>query len=341
MLKLLSKIYGNVVDSKNRRYDNGSMEIVKCNVPVISVGNLTTGGTGKTPFVILLANFLIESGLRPVIIGKGYLKKRSGYVLVSDGNFVVKDTDLAGDEMFLIAMKVKAPVVAHENKSEAALIAEKHFSPDVIIIDDGFQHRRLHRDIDILLIDKKTLTEEYLLPSGRLREPLSSASRANIVIEIGKIEDDRELKSYLTNNQKVFTAEIAPESLIGLNGKIVDDEGLKNIKEKVIAVSGIANPERFENTLSSIGFNILKHIKFRDHKRYSQYIIEEILKVCKQSGINQIITTEKDYVKIQKYISIFEKNKIDCFILPIKIDIIENKSEFRDYLLSNITGFIR
>ncbi len=339
MLRLLSKIYGSVVNAKNKRYDNGKAEIVKCNVPVISVGNLTTGGTGKTPYVIYLANLLIESGIRPVIIGKGYRKKRSGYVLVSDGSFVVNDPDLSGDEMLLIAKKVKAPVVAHESKSEAALIAEKHFSPDVILIDDGFQHRKLHRDIDILLIDSASLSNQNLLPAGRLREPLSSVSRANIIIETGKIGDDKELRNYLTNNQKVFKAEIIPDSLIGLNGKIIDDEEIIKIKDKVLAVSGIAKPERFENTLTSNGFNVVKHIKYRDHKRYSQYIIEEITAECKKIGVNQIIATEKDFVKIRMYSSIFEKNNIECYVFPIKIEIVDGQNEFRDYILSKIESF--
>ncbi|OGU18262.1 MAG: tetraacyldisaccharide 4'-kinase [Ignavibacteria bacterium GWB2_35_12] len=339
MLQLLSKIYGSVVNAKNKSYDNGKAEIVKCSVPVISVGNLTTGGTGKTPFVIFLAIHLLESGIRPVIIGKGYRKKRSGYVLVSDGSFVVNDPDLAGDEMLLIAKKVKVPVVAHESKSDAALIAEKHFSPDLIIIDDGFQHRRLYRDIDILLIDSDTLTNQNLLPAGRLREPLSAASRADVIVEIGEIAQDEIIKKYLINNQKIFKAVITPETLIGSDGKTIDDDEIKKIKKKVIAVSGIANPERFDNTLLLNGYNVLKHIKFRDHKRYTQFDIDAIIKVCKKEGTDKIITTEKDYVKIQKFISIFEKNNIECCVFPIKIELKENQDEFKDDILSKIEGF--
>jgi len=339
MLQLLSKIYGTVVNAKNKKYDSDSAEIVRCNVPVISVGNLTTGGTGKTPFVIFLANLLIDAGIRPVIIGKGYRKKRSGYVLVSDGNYVVKDPDLAGDEMLLIAKKVKAPVVAHESKSEAALIAEKHFSPDVILIDDGFQHRKLHRDIDILLIDNKTLTEQNLLPAGRLREPLSSATRADVIIEIGKIPYDEILRKYLINNQKIFKSEIVPEALIGLNENTINDEEIKIIKEKVIAVSGIANPERFEISLLFNDYKVVKHIKFRDHKRYFQYNIDAIIAECKKEGIDKIITTEKDSVKIRNFSSIFENNNVECFVFPVKIEIVEKQDEFRDYIVSKIEGF--
>ncbi|MBI5325961.1 MAG: tetraacyldisaccharide 4'-kinase [Ignavibacteriae bacterium] len=332
MLKFLSKIYGSVVESKNRNYDSGKKEIVKCNVPVISVGNLTTGGTGKTPFVIFLANMLIESGFRPVIIGRGYRKKRRGYILVSDGNYIVDDPDLAGDEMFLIAKKVKAPVVAHENKSEAAQIAEKHLSPDLIIIDDGFQHRNLHRDIDILLIDNNTVKEKELLPAGSLREPISSASRADLIVEIGIIENQIEFNYNKSEKQKIFRAEIIPEPLMNLNGSSLQNE----INKDVITISGIANPQRFESSIKSEGFNIVKHIKFRDHKRYTQNDLKFIIQECDNTGINRIITTEKDAVKLNTYKSNFEKNHIDCYIYPIRIEIIEKKKIFRDYILSKI-----
>ncbi|TAL68020.1 MAG: tetraacyldisaccharide 4'-kinase [Bacteroidetes bacterium] len=336
MLQLLSKIYGSIVNARNKKFDEHTSEIVKCNVPVISVGNLTTGGTGKTPFVIFLANMLLESGIRPVIIGRGYKKKRKGYVLVSDGKYVIDNPDLAGDEMFLIAKKVNAPVVAHESKSEAAQIAERHISPDVILIDDGFQHRRLLRDIDILLINNKTLTEQNLLPAGHLREPLSSASRADVIIEIGTIDDDTELRIYLQGKPKIFKANIVSDNIKNLNGVKVNNDNIDKIKQNSIAVSGIANPERFLQSLTNDGFEIIKHITFRDHKRYSQPDIDLILTECKKVNINNIIVTEKDAVKLTKFKSIFENNNVGCYIYPIEIEITENFNEFRNYIKSKI-----
>jgi len=181
---LLSLPYGGAVRARNRLFDSGFLEQQRIGCPVISVGNLTVGGTGKTPMVILLAGMLKDRGLRPAVLSRGYGgKNRADVLVVSDGMRVLAGPDEAGDEPVLIARRLgDVPVLAGPKRVITGRHALEHFSVDAILLDDGFQHRYLHRDLDIVLLDsRQPLGNGFLLPRGPLREPPSALARAGVI----------------------------------------------------------------------------------------------------------------------------------------------------------------
>ncbi len=325
MLGLLSKIYGIAVGKRNTKYDRPGADLYKADVPVVSIGNLSTGGTGKTPFVRLVAEKLIGMGKRPAIIGRGYKKRMNGMLFVSDGAVLNYSAAECGDEMYMLAASIPVPVIAHELKFEAALKAQEIFDIDSIIIDDGFQHRMLHRDLDILLIDKETLINPELLPKGRLREPPESIRRADIVCCRSDMEKS------LIEKVMQFAADIVFYSNKSirpyrLDNTEVTSEDLIILKKGVIAVSGIAKPEGFISLLKNEGFSIVKHLAFGDHFRYKISTAEKIVEECLAHNLINVITTEKDAVKLKIFSEIFDKSNINVYVLPIIVGI--DKGEY-------------
>lgn len=350
-LKLLENIFGHFVERRNNSFNSNRIKRYKAKIPVISIGNISVGGSGKTPFTIELAKLLLENGIKPSVIGSGYKGKSSGGFIVSDGKQIFADASQAGDEMILIAHKVNVPVVIHQKKYEAAKIVENHFKVDVILIDDGFQHRFLQRDLDIVLIDSKTLEQPFLLPRGRLREPLKSLKRADIIclysqndyIKIADyIRKDAEVFYISTKNDGVYNfndycsffsrfcnseqieKSYSPEEKNLMNCyPITQKDEEKNIffktNENFASISSIAQPERFFNSIKD--FNLIHNFIFRDHHQYSEKNVNSIIRNCKKKGISNILTTEKDAVKLHRYKELFDKHLIFVYVFSIKIDI--------------------
>ena len=182
---LLSLPYGGAVRARNRLFDLGVLRQEKVGCPVVSVGNLTVGGTGKTPMVILLAGMLRDRGMRPAVLSRGYGGKSTSDVLVvSDGSQILAGPEEAGDEPVLIARRLKGiPVLAGAKRALTGRYARENFGVDVMVLDDGFQHRWIHRDLDIVLLDsRQPLGNGLLLPRGPLREPPSALERAGVVV---------------------------------------------------------------------------------------------------------------------------------------------------------------
>lgn len=327
MKDLLSSIYGKIVKSRNRAFDDGKVEIVRTNTPVISIGNISAGGTGKTPFSIMLAKKIIDLGYKPCIIGRGYKRKNKSLNVISDGKYILAGIDAAGDEMYMIAKKLPVPVVVDESKSKAAKIAEKELEIDSIIVDDGFQHRKLSRDVDIVLLDDETLKEPFLLPKGRLREPLASLKRADVIAFTEDVDNDV-IEKYARNKIWIKTQIEAGSVFELFSGDILKGEPLIRKMDKCIAVSGLANPKRFDDTLKRAGWNAADHITFADHHHYSMPDLEKISAVCRKKGIKNLITTEKDAVKLTGFREYFEKEDIDCYVFSIEMIIIENEKDF-------------
>lgn len=327
MKDFLSRLYGKIVESRNRAFDRGRVDVISTGIPVISIGNISAGGTGKTPFSIMLAKKIIELGYMPCIIGRGYKRKRSSLNIISDGKDIIAGIDDAGDEMFMIAKKLPVAVVVDESKSKAAKIAEKKLDIDCIIVDDGFQHRKLERDVDIVLLDDETIKKPFLLPKGRLREPLNSLNRAD-VIAFGENINSNIIEEYAQNKIWIKTRTEASTVFEIFSGDILKGEALMRKMEKCLAVSGLANPSRFYDSLESAGWNIIDHVTFADHHNYSKRDIEIIVKICKDKNINCIITTEKDAVKLVGFKDFFEKEHIDCYVFSIEMIIMENEKDF-------------
>ena len=332
MLGLLAKIYESAVRRRNSKFDNNRYEILSCNVPVISVGNLTVGGTGKTPFVELLARYFLKIGKKPAIVGRGYKGKAKGELIVSDGKNIKCNTEEAGDEMMLLAKKLKVPVLVHKIKYLGAKSAEKNFDPDIIIVDDGFQHRKLHRDMDIVLIDKETLQNPALMPKGRLREPLSSLSRADVICFMGVFDISSNLKDIIKDKITIRSTGSAQKPFNLLTDKKITLREKKELEKGIIAVSGIANPGRFVKMLGALKYPVIKQLDFPDHYRYNKQSLKTIYLKCKEMDCLNIAATEKDAVKIEIYKDDIIKNGMNFYIFPFSLKIVDGEKEFHNYL---------
>ncbi len=291
---------------------------------IISVGNITTGGTGKTPAVIYLAQSLLEQNYAIAILSRGYGRKTAGTQLVTDGKTIVNDWRNFGDEATLMSQKLKGiPIVVDENRYRGGLFLIDKFKPDIIILDDGFQHRSLERNIDIVLLNCHDQPKEHkMIPYGNLREPLRHLNRADILIltKSNLIQPS----AYLKNLIKKSTS-LTLSSSVSFKKSFTDTEGQPirvddNIS--VLAISGIADTQSFHTTLELMGVNVRDTIKYIDHHNYAQKDIIEILDKAKKCNADIIVTTEKDIVKLKNY----DFDKFSLVALEIQFQI-ENQSE--------------
>lgn len=308
----LSPLYSSAMKTRTYLYRKGLFKQHRLKVPVISVGNLTMGGTGKTPFVIYLARLLKNKGFNPAVVSRGYRGKSSAAVnIVSDGCSVLLSPEEAGDEPVLIAEKIPSVVVATGKKRyHPATAAVENYQSDIILLDDGFQHLGLYRDLDLVLFDIDHFAgNSRVFPGGELREPVSALNRCDAFILTGHsdVNADRtaKIEELLLNkfpDKRVFAIsrtfsgfyryEFSPTSI----HKTVSAG--QNIPAKVFAFSGIAHPRRFYQMLEAYGVAISATRDFVDHHTYSKNDIAAICKEAAGKDCSALITTEKDIVKL-------------------------------------------
>jgi tetraacyldisaccharide 4'-kinase len=277
----LSRAFRFLVQAREKLYQSGILATRRLQHPVISVGNLTLGGTGKTPLVIALAEGLRDRGFKPAVLSRGYGRTSRGVVIVDS------EYSESGDEPLLIKQRLHdVPVIVGADRYEAGRVAEERQLGNLFILDDGFQHRRLYRDVDIVTIDPvEWAAGEALLPAGRWREPKSAIARAHAacVSEVpGVSMPDLSIPSFHVRNETV--------GLYRNDGTRITSEGLKG--RRIVAFAGIAKPERFFATVESLGIQLLKTVRFADHHRYSAHEIETL------EG-EVLVTTEKDAVRLR------------------------------------------
>lgn len=316
-LYVLSLVYGFFVRVRIFLYGIGVLKAKRAGCKVISIGNITTGGSGKTPVTIKVASFLKARGKKAVILSRGYKRKKTGMVVVSDFNRVLAGHEDAGDEAYLMAEKLKGvPVIVSSDRVEAARHAIKEFSADAIILDDGFQHLRLARDVNVVLIDgEKRFGTGYLLPRGVLRESISGLSRADCFMVKG-LGVPFEIAGA---GKPVFGFSYKPSMLRSSDGNERPFEFLR--RKKVAILSGIASPESFERTVKELGATIEKIFIYPDHHAYSKEDVFEITAEVK--GLDAVITTEKDVVKLK---GLWPE---EVLLLAISIEVeIENQEGF-------------
>lgn len=333
MLSLLANIYQFFVERNNHSYNNGSKQIHKIDIPVISIGNISAGGTGKTPLTQFITRLLIDNQKRPGIIGRGYKKKVKGEIIVSDGDKIFVDALTAGDEMYMLANNLKVPIISNEIKYLAAKSICEKFEIDSLVVDDGFQHRKLKRDLDIVILDKKTLSHPYLIPKGRLREPIDNYKRADVIAFNFDIRKENKLHpkiKEITKEKEYFTFE---KRITGIF-EIFSNESVQVAGKKVLAVSGIANNSNFHTSLKSYSINNYTTICYGDHFAYSEKDIRDIINKAKKEKIDTIITTEKDAVKLIAFKEIFQKENLKILYLKMDIFVIENFDLLMGKLLS-------
>jgi len=272
----LSLLYGVVSSARNLLYDTGLFS-ARLRAPVVSIGNISVGGTGKTPFIIYLGEQLKERGVRFDVLSRGYGRASKGVRVVDPAGSARE----YGDEPLLIARKLDVPVIVGANRYHAGLVAEQRFNPQLHLLDDGFQHRQLHRDLDVVLLPEDDL-QDKLLPAGRLREPLSALKRAEVVV----LEDG--------SKSQGLAERVAPAVFAMNRNVVIDAEPGK----KLIAFCGIARPHGFFAALRAARANVVAERAFRDHHAYTQADIEELHKIREESGAAGFVTTEKDEINL-------------------------------------------
>ena len=279
-MSLLSSIYGAATQLRNELYDRGVIRARHLSRPVVSVGNLSVGGSGKTPFVMLLGELLKARNIDFDVLSRGYGRRTRG-VLEVDPN---GSPDDFGDEPVLIARRLGCRVVVGEHRYEAGVFAEKQFGSELHILDDGFQHRFLARDFNIVLLASEDVSDR-LLPGGRLREPLDSLRRADAVVLTGRIEP-RDLpvqgKHIWRLRREVFIA---------------------NAPESPVIFCGIARPRNFLEQLRASGIREAALKFYRDHHRYSERDVCELLELRDRNRAGGFITTEKDAINLGRLLA--------------------------------------
>jgi len=271
-VNLLSAIFGAGVATRNALYDRGVFSVKKLARPVVSIGNISVGGSGKTPFVIAIGQLLAERGIAFDVLSRGYGRTSTEIAVVNPNGSSAQ----FGDEPLLIARKLHAPVIVGADRYQAGLLAEQKFSTKLHLLDDGFQHRRLHRDFDIVLLPSEDQTGS-LLPAGRLREPITALNRADAVALFDSQTQPVEAKS-------VWHA-----------ARVIEFSAAAG---KTIAFSGIARPGQFLEGLKSSNLEIAGALTFRDHHSYDQRDIDRLLALKKQTSADSFITTEKDLINL-------------------------------------------
>lgn len=310
LLSLLSVFYGLLVRARLLLYGSGVLKKKRLPCRVVSVGNITVGGSGKTPVTMHLAELFKQAGLRVVILSRGYKRAGRGVAVVSDGEKTLLGPEEAGDEPYLMASKLKGvPVIVGKDRVKSGALAVRDFSARVLILDDGFQHIRLERDFNILLVDPKP-GDSFLVPRGTLREPVSEAARADLFMVKGGGGEGGEGEG--TGLGKAFEAIVAgsgkpvksfsyrPAGCLDIKDGAVKEAGYINGK-RVLALSGIAEPASFNETLARAGAVVADTLTYPDHHGYTPSDIDEIINRARDKGLDLVVTTEKDAVKLKKY----------------------------------------
>jgi tetraacyldisaccharide 4'-kinase len=272
----MSAIYGAVIAARNAMYDGGTFRARRLQRPVVSIGNISVGGTGKTPFTIMLGELLKQRGVTFDVLSRGYRRKTNG-VRVVDAAGSAEDS---GDEPLLIARRLGVPVVVGELRSDAGLEAERRFATQLHLLDDGFQHRQLARDVDIVLVAAEDVGAG-LLPFGRLREPLGALKRADVVV--------------VAEDLDVAALGLRPEQQVWRVRRGLKLEGAAG---RPVVFCGIGRPERFFSQVRELGVEAGAEVAFRDHHRYREMDVKRLLDTARENGADGFLTTAKDEINL-------------------------------------------
>ena len=277
-MRTVSQLFAAGVALRNGLYDRGVLKSRRLARPVISIGNISVGGSGKTPFVIALGELLKERGVAFDVLSRGYGRKSSATAVVDPSGGPVE----FGDEPLLIARKLGVPVIVGSQRYEAGKLAERTFNSKLHLLDDGFQHRALHRDFDIVMLPGSDL-QDFVLPLGRLREPVTSLERADAVV-VSDETDESMVKKWMRDSRNLWRVRRVQETDLPSG--------------KALAFCGIARPGQFLEQLKAQNIQLAATRAFSDHHRYSERDVTSLLKEKAASGAELFVTTEKDLVNL-------------------------------------------
>lgn len=309
--------YATAASIRRRWYERHPEARRRLRRPVVSVGNLSVGGTGKSPLVGHLAQWLVAEGERPAILSRGYKRRATvdGVVVVSDGSAILADVDHAGDEPLMLARQVPAAVVCvGEDRHLAGVVAERALGATVHLLDDGFQHVQLARDFDILVTSAGEIPNGRVLPGGRLREARDAAARAHFVVVVGADADTARREAWelgigaFSGARRTLSAAVATEA--------------------VVAVAAIGVPEQFVALLGTQGYDVKDTLTWPDHHRYTPDDVARIDAAVKATGARSVVTTAKDAVRFEALAP-----------LPFRLDTVPLRLEIDDW--ESLTASVR
>ena len=334
----LVPVYALIINLRNRLFDIGKFKSKKVDAFVISVGNITVGGSGKTPMVIYLTNLLKEKGRKVGVLSRGYGRTTNGYKLVSDGDKFFVKVNESGDEIYHTVLECKVPAAVCENRVVGARQLINDTGVDTIVLDDAFQHRWIKRNLDIVIIAQdflhdKSFCNNNLLPTGNMRENFKSLNRADAIIINRKFKENKKIpaeKMKYFEGKKIFTAKYDAISFMDVAKR--DEYLLKDFEgQKSLVVSGIANPDSFLNVLKQNNIDTTNKLIFKDHKNYNLKEIQLIRKQFYTTNSHSVVTTEKDAVKLMNFAKEFDD--IDIFFLKIKLTM-DDPLSFGNFVLN-------
>jgi tetraacyldisaccharide 4'-kinase len=347
-LKQLSRIYRAVIQLRLLFYSKGILRHHTLGCQVISVGNLTVGGTGKTPVVEIFARELQAAGRRVAILSRGYKKSKPPFFqrltqtltfhdqrtpprVVSDGKELLLNSAMSGDEPYMLATNLpNVAVLVGKDRVKSGRYAINKFGCDTLILDDGFQYLSLKPRVQIVLVDKTNpFGNEHVLPRGILREPIKNIRRADFIfITKSDGKDTEPLKEQirrLNPRAEIIECRHCPRYLQHVtSGERLDLDALKG--KRVAALSGIAAPAGFESSLESFGAEIIERHRFADHHRYTQQELIDIINDAKHGRADAIITTEKDAVRFPN----LSRYDVPIYFLRVDIEILEGADDFKE-----------
>jgi len=292
----LASIYGAGVGMRNKLYQSRILRPKHVAGPVVSIGNLSMGGAGKTPFVLLLGDLLKQRAIKFDVLSRGYGRQTRGVSLVDPGGAA---SDF-GDEPLLIARKLGVPVVVGEDRFEAGQFAETRFGPQMHLLDDGFQHRNLARDFDIVLITPDD-ARDHLLPAGRLREPVTALKRADAIV--------------LTSGASADGLAVSGKLIWRVRRGIIT----KNLPGRPVVFCGIARPKNFLLQLRTAGVEPAAEAFYRDHHAYTDQDIRDLVHLREKSEADGFITTEKDAVNLGTFLEQLQP----LSVVPVKMELVD------------------
>ncbi len=331
VLGALAGGYRGLLETREWLYGRGVLRSRAMPCPVVAIGNLTVGGTGKTPAVELAVQTLAALGRQPAVVSRGYRRKTSGVQIVADTASIRLDPEDAGDEPFLLARRLPGvPVVVGSNRFEAARLAVERFGVTAIVLDDGFQHRTLRKDLEIVMTRRKNpWGNGRLLPHGPLREPLGALARADLLVVAGAADaadlaEIKETARRYTPSVPVLGARYAPVECWKASGMrpmpLTELAGMR-----LLAFAGIASPDAFEQTLSALSITTNVFIPFPDHHWYAMEELEALERRAVALGAAGLITTEKDWIRL-RHVAHLQR---PLYVLSIRLELTTGQAEWQ------------